>query len=684
MAAALRLSALFLLVIVLASACSPDPEVPPDSPAGAVGEPPAILLITLDTTRADALGFETDDVDTPEIAALAVRGVRYAQSYSTVPTTLPSHTSMMTGLYPIDHGIRENGRRVSERLDLLAPMLKEIRYTTAAFVSGFPLSSEFGLARGFDLYDDEFGEGRVERSAGETTERALDFLKSASAPLFLWVHFFDPHEPYEPPEPFRSQYRANPYLGEVAYMDQQLGRLVAGFEERFGGGPWRILVVGDHGEGLGDHGEMLHGNLLYQGAMRVPLIIAGSEIAPGEEEKAVSVKQIFATILGWAGREIEGSLSEESDEPVLAEALKPYLQYGWQPQFMAVRDGIKVIRSGETEIYDVRTDPAEAHSLVGQIELDPALRKALSDYAAAALSEAGPEDAELSQEARQKLASLGYFGSEGRPALREDAPNPKDMVHLYRDLDIGAGLFIRQEYQQAIPVFTRVSQEDPDNFMVALRLAVAHSVVGNEEEALESFARAREIDPSAVDLRHYQAMHYLQNDQEELAQPLFESVLAQMPDRLPALEALAQIYTRQGRIEDASRMLERVVKIKESPSLELARLGELRMARGDTAGAIRAFEKARDILGDQFTYNLELGVVYLANRQLSEAAATLDRVSPSHPGYPMALFKRAQVSVLLAEPDREARVRLAWAQSDEATRPLIESEQLFRDISLPH
>jgi tetratricopeptide (TPR) repeat protein len=589
---------------------------------------------------------------------------------------------MLTGLYPLDHGIRENGRRVSGELDLLASRLQSHGYSTAAFVSGFPLASQFGLARGFDHYDDEFGPDRVERTASETTDQALAFLKGEQAPLFLWVHYFDPHDPYEPPEPFRSQYPDDPYLGEIAYMDRQLGRLVSSFRQRFQEKPWKIIVVGDHGEGLGDHGEGLHGNLLYQGAMRVPLIVAGSGVAPGRFDRAVSVRQIFDTVLGWAREGAQGGLFADVSEPVLAESLKPYLQYGWQPQFMAVQDGIKVIRSGETEIYDVGVDPEEARNLAGQIEVDPSLREAISAYSTRALAAEDSNPGDLSQEAREKLASLGYFGSSGRPPLREDAPNPKDMVHLFGDLDLAAGLFIRQDYERAIPVFARIFESDPNNFVVALRLAVAHSVVGNERQAAESFERAREIDPSSVDLRHYQAMHYLRNRQWELAQPLLESVLAETPDRLPALKGLTQIYTRQGRIEDAVRLLEQIVQIMSSPGLELARLGELRMAQGDTAGAIRAFEKSREILDKQFTYHLDLGVLYLANRQFQEAAASLDRVSTMHPAYPMALFKRAQVSVLLNEPDREDRVRQAWAMADDTTRPLIESEQLFRELSI--
>ena len=672
------------VLAVTVAGCSREPTAPEASrevSEASQVERASILLITLDTTRADRLGIETRQVDTPQLEALTARGLYFTQAYSTTPTTLPSHTSMLTGLYPTEHGIRENGRRVSTELDLLPALLKDRGYTTAAFVSGFPLSGQFGLARGFDIYDDDFGAERTERTATETTDLAMTFLKEETGTLFLWVHFFDPHDPYEPPEPFRSQYPDDPYAGEIAYMDQEVGRLIAAFEARFEGRPRKVIVIGDHGEGLGDHGEELHGNLLYQGAMRVPLIVAGTDIVPGATDKAVSVKQVFSTVLGWAGGEKSGGLLGEVEEPVLAEALKPYLQYGWQPQFMAIQDGIKVIRSGETEIYDVRADPEETQNLAGQIEVSPELREAISTYSVKALAAEDSGQGELSQEAREKLASLGYFGSSSRPTLRENAPNPKDMVHLYRDLDVGAGYFIRQEYEEAIPVFSRISESDPGNFMAALRLAVAYSAVGNGKKAEETFERARAIDPSSVDLRHYQAMHYLRSRQWEQAQPLFESVLAETPDRLPALKGLTQIYTRQGRIEDATRLLEQIVQIMDSPGLELARLGELRMAQGDTAGAIRAFEKAREILGKEFTFHLDLGVLYLANRQLTDSASSLDKVSTMHPAYPMALFKRAQVSVLLNEPDRQQRVRQAWTMADETTRPLIEQEQLFRDIS---
>jgi choline-sulfatase len=668
---------------LLVTACSQESNAPGASAGKAKtpkAEQPAILLVTLDTTRADHVGIETDRVATPSLNALAARGIYFSQAYSVTPTTLPSHASMLTGLYPVDHHVRENGRMLDKDLDLLPVLLKARGYVTAAFISGFPLDGQFGLSRGFDHYDDTFVSGAAERTAGATTGLAIDWLKDKTSPFFMWVHYYDPHETYQPPEPFLSQYPDDPYLGEIAYMDQEMGRLITAFEAQFPGRPVKIIVVGDHGEGLGEHGETLHGNLLYQGTMRVPLIVAGTGIDAGISERAVSVKQVFDTVLEWSGESRAGGLLGNKAEPVLGEALKPYMQYGWQPQFMAVMDGIKVIRSGDTEIYDIRTDPAESNNLDDQLEPDPALWDAIDAYSTRTLADKGQQQQNLSQEALDKLASLGYVGSSGSSKVRDDAPNPRDMVHLFHDMDLGAGLFIRKDYAGAIPVFTRLLEADPYNFMAALRLAVAYSVTDNEAQAQKMFDRARAIDPGSMDLRHYQAMHYLKNQQWDSAGPLFESVLAESPDSIRDLEGLAQVYTRQGEINKALGVLEQIVKIKDSPGLEWTRIGQLRMTLRDTKGAIRAFEAARKMLGDEFRFHLELGMLYMADQRLKEAAESLDRVSRMHPAYAVALFKRAQVSVLLRETDRTERVRQAWLQADKTTRPMFETERLFRDI----
>jgi arylsulfatase A-like enzyme len=218
---------------------------------------PSVLLVTLDTTRADAIGPDAAGITTPAFNALAARGRRFRQAYAAVPETLPSHVSMLTGLYPAGHGIHENGRYLQPNQPVVAERLQQAGHRTAAFVSSFILARRFGLARGFDVYDDEQSAGRSERTARETTDAVLAGLAPGPPkPLFLWVHYFDPHYPYEPPEPFRSQFAGRPYLGEVASMDAQLGRLLQAFEQR-APGPVAFVLVGDHGEGLGEHGESL-------------------------------------------------------------------------------------------------------------------------------------------------------------------------------------------------------------------------------------------------------------------------------------------------------------------------------------------------------------------------------------------------------------------------------------------
>jgi len=691
--AAARLAGLALpLAAALAGCGAPERAQAPDGPA----DRPAILLVTLDTTRADAIGPEAEGVDTPAFDALAARGRRFARAYTTAPETLPAHASILTGLLPPEHGVHENARRLPAGPALLAERLAELGYATAAFVSGFPLDRQFGLARGFAVYDDEMGPGGTERRADATTDRALAWLAAApDRPLFLWVHYYDPHEPYDPPEPYAARHAASPYLGEVAFMDAQLGRLVAAFEERAAadggsGGGVRIALAGDHGEGLGEHGEAFHGNLLYQGVMRVPLVLAGDGVEPGVAEAPVSVRRLHDTLLAWAGGDGPRTLLRGGAETVVGEAMRPYLQYGWQPQAMAVRGRLKAIRSGAdageagggrgVELYDVVADPGETEDLSGRIDLPDPLRRALDAYPLPAPAAPLAADEPLDDEARRKLASLGYAAAAApaaRPVLRPDAPSPREMTHLFDDLDRGSGLFVRGEYVAAIPVFERVLAADPGNPAALLRLAVAHSTLGHDARAESYFARLAEIDPDSPDLRHYRAMHLLRAGRPGEAAPLFESVLAETPARLPALDGLARVRESQGRLADAADLLARAAVLDDDPAT-LVRLGALRMALGDTPAALAAFERARARQGPAFRHHLELGVLYLAARRLDAARDALDRVDPSHPAYPMALFKRAQVAVLLGEPDREMRIEAARDGADAVTRPLIESERLFR------
>jgi tetratricopeptide (TPR) repeat protein len=636
---------------------------------------PSILLVTLDTTRADAMGLETGGADTPAFEGLAARGVRFRQAYATAPETLPSHCSMMTGLYPAAHGVHENARPLPGDRPVVAERLQGAGYHTAAFVSSFVLARRFGLARGFDLYDDEMPRGGVERTSLDTTERALAFLSGQTErPLFVWVHYFDPHAPHTPPEPFKSRYAESPYLGEVAAMDGQLGRLLDAFT-RAAGEAAAVLVVGDHGEGLGDHGESQHGNLLYQSTMRVPLVAAGPGVTPGVIDRPVSGRRVFQTILGWAYLGENESLLDPDAEIVLGEAMRPFLSFGWQPQVMAVDGPMKAILAGRVELYDVASDPGEERDLAASAGVPAPLLERLRAYPVPERGAAVTE--KVSDEDRERLAALGYLATDSVPPAREDAPRPVDMVHLFDLVDEASTLFVREEYARAIPLLEKIRKADPQNLDATLRLATAHSSLGHERRAQEAFDQAEKLAPDSVDVRTYLALHYARGPEWRRAVPLLEDVLAEDPDRLPALEALAVARQRQGRLDDALDLRQRIYERRRPSGEELVQMGLMAMARQRTSLAIESLERARGLQGDAFEHDLELGVLYLAERRLPEAREALDRVPSSHPAYPMALFKRAQVSVLLAEPDRDERIALAREHADDTTRPLIASERLF-------
>ncbi len=637
----------------------------------AVETPPSILLVTVDTTRYDAVA--PGGGVAPTIQGLARRGVWFEQAYATAPQTLPSHVSMLTGQLPAAHGVHENGRVLGEDLVPIAARLSEKGYRTGAFVSSYTLEGGLGLDRGFGTYDDTFPMRGVERSAADTTAAALAWLAASpqTVPVFLWVHYFDPHDPYQPPEPFASQFADQPYLGEVAAMDAELARVLDAFERR--SQDTRIVVVGDHGESLGEHGEATHGNLIYQGVMHVPLLIAGDGIAPGVRQEPVSTRRVFDTVASWAGLEAPAGLEVQIAELVVGEAMQPYLAYGWSPQVMVVKDRWKLIRSNGHELYDVIADPGELDDLADEAELDREQVRTARDYPLPDPAAAAPLDAEQ----LAKLASLGYVGSSVRSQVRADAPRPRDMVHLLPALERGSALFSAGSYREAIPLFAGVLEQDPQNLMVAVRLGVAHSLLGETVKADRAFEQARAIDAGSLDLMLYHALHLLRSGRAEQAEPQLELVLARDPTREPALEALARLRQEQGRLAEAADLLGRLAERSRDPAAALTRLGLVSMELGRTDAAISAFERARGLEGEAFENDLELGVLYLAARRLDQAAVALDRVPSDHPGFEMALFKRAQVAVLRREADAATRVERLRQSPDPDVRELVANERLF-------
>jgi tetratricopeptide (TPR) repeat protein len=306
-----------------------------------------------------------------------------------------------------------------------------------------------------------------------------------------------------------------------------------------------------------------------------------------------------------------------------------------------------------------------------------ALRSAIDDYPVPSPA-AARAPVELSNEDRQKLASLGYVSAGAAPVVRKDAPRPVAMAGLFADLELASTLFVQGRYAQVVPLLERILATDAYNLDATLRLATARSALGRDAKAMEAFRRARELAPESDDVKMYLALHLARGREWAQAVPVLEEIVARSPERLVAVEGLAELRVRQGRLEDAVSLTQRAFELKTPAAAELVRLGEMAMAAGRTDAAIAAFERARAGQGAAFRHDLELGVLYLSARRFEDARAALDRVPASHPAYPMALFKRAQVSVLLREPDAAARVELARRRADATTRDLIARETLFR------
>ena len=360
---------------MVAAACATGPSTPPPAP------PSNLLLITLDTVRADRLGaYGAAGAATPALDGMARAGVRFEQAIAAAPLTLPSHATILTGLPPTRHGLRHNGAgRLADPIDTLAERLRAAGYDTAAFVGAFVLDRRFGLDQGFALYDDEIPRGataphlEAERPASAVVERALGWLAEREGrPFFAWVHLYDPHAPYAPPEPFRSRFPAQPYEGEIAAVDAQVGRLLAEIESRGWSDRTLVAVAGDHGESLGEHGEATHGLLLYEATLRVPLLLRGAGLPAGGVVRApVGLTDLGPTLAGLLGRDMappQGGRDLSADlragrEPAPADLYSETeypRSFGWAALAALRRGGWKLIAGPRPELYDLSLDPDEA------------------------------------------------------------------------------------------------------------------------------------------------------------------------------------------------------------------------------------------------------------------------------------------------------------------------------------
>ncbi|MFS8070520.1 MAG: sulfatase, partial [Byssovorax sp.] len=420
-----------------------------------------LVLVTIDTLRADRLGsYGNRSVLTPHLDALAREGARATDASVQVPLTRPSHVTIFSGLYPAEHGIRDNvSPSLREDVPTLAEMLKARGFATAGFVSSIVLSRQSGLARGFDTFSDRFDIGAddarflntIQRRGDIPTAEAVAWLEAHQGErVFLWLHLYDPHDPYEAPEPYASRYAGQPYDGEVAWTDELVGRLDAALSRLGMRDETLMVVTSDHGEGLGEHGEAVHGYFVYESTLAIPLILRGPGIVPGEELRAttrsVDLAPTVLDLLGvglppathFSGRSLASTLRggpEPPPEATYAESLTPLLHFGWS-DLRALREGrYKYILAPRPELFDLKADPSESRNLVlsspGQAAaLHAALTVRLSAEKAEAQS--APAAAAVPPEMLEQLGALGYIGAGGAGLTVKTGADPKDKLDDYR------------------------------------------------------------------------------------------------------------------------------------------------------------------------------------------------------------------------------------------------------------
>ncbi len=518
----MRSSAAAILVLLTWGCASELPRAPVPTARGAASGF-NVLLVTLDTTRADRLGcYGASGDPTPRLDALAGRGVRFERAITVAPITLPSHATILTGLYPPNHGVRDNGEYpLAPSHATLAELLGAQGYDTAAFVSAFVLDGRFGLRQGFDHYDDRVGPATGEQSvedrpAGEVTDAAVAWLggRRPDRPFFAWVHYFDPHIPYAAPEPYRSRFAAEPYTAEIAYMDSEVDRLMRTVEAQGLSDRTLVVVAADHGESLGEHGESTHAMFIYESTMRVPLIVSNPSLfrkAPHVDASLVSVVDIFPTVLELVGApdipEHDGRyLFDPEPDPqrrVYIETLAPYLDHGWSGLF-GLRDAEhKLIQAPRPEFYDLVDDPQEATNLHDDppsavrpvLEgMQRELGEMLAGWPDAGSIAAGAQP--LDRQALKRLESLGYVGGVSEPRER-GLEDPKNMVPLIEEIDRAQAMAERGQVAEALRLLQSVDARSPDNPTVLARMALLLSLQGRDEDAERTLRRQLAIRPTA-------------------------------------------------------------------------------------------------------------------------------------------------------------------------------------------
>ena len=655
------------------------------SGCGRPASPPNVLLITLDTTRADHIGAYGDrEAQTPVIDRLAREGVVFEQAIATAPITLPAHVSLLTGLYPFTHGVRNNGTfRLADKVPTLATALGQAGFQTAAFVSAFVLDRRYGLNRGFSEYDDRFD---LERRGDATVAAAAAWIERHAAGqgrFFVWMHLYDPHDPYDPPPPFREAFAKNLYDGEIAFADRAVGSLVNRLDAMRLLSSTVIAVVGDHGESLGEHREATHGLFVYESAVRVPMIVwRPGTIAARRITPLVRTIDLAPTLLALAGAPAFDGVPGRNLVPLMqgrpqsepggayAETYFPQLFMNWSPLRSLRDDRWKFIDAPDPELYDLSADAAETINLAGR---EPArlaaMRRALDGLTGGTdgLETVMPIDRETSE----KLAALGYVGVASAGSSREAGsrhgangggrPDPKAMVAVFNQLRAANADIQARRYRDAESAAREALTKDPDNAFALMIAGRAEMEQGRYADAIAHYRRYAEQVPTSADAHHWIAVCLSRANDVAAALAEENAALALDARHAEAHALRGGLLARSGRIDEAVSALQRAVdaapgnvgfqiglarllvsarRLNEAQPVIAAALsrqpgnpdaraafGLLLVGRGEFASACTEFERSLSIRPDADDVRLDYADALVRTGRQKEATAEYRRLA---------------------------------------------------------
>ena len=615
-----------------------------------------VLLITLDTTRADRIGaYGYLSAETPRLDALASEAVLFEHAVTPTAFTLPSHSSIMTGFYPPYHGVRLNGGAALADVQVtLAERLAGAGYRCGAVVAAFVVDQRWGLSQGFERYDDDFEMAPdqkldlagVQRPGDRVVDIGLEWLEQPDErPFFAWLHFYDPHKPYDPPEPYRSRFegsgKSGLYDGEIAFTDAQVGRLLDWLDQRGLAKNTIVVVVGDHGESLGDHGEKEHGYFIYDATVKVPLIVRvpGADLEGVRVSAQVRTIDVLPTVLDLVGVEMPDPLHGESLVPLMldpeaigpenaySESMSVNLQYGWSALYSVRTSDHKFIDAPREELYDLTQDPSESENLLQQ---EPEVAQGLRSTLAALREEievGAPEiqEADLDEETLGMLAALGYVGGATAAPEGENLADPKDKIHLYESVGYAAHLMTGNDYEEAAGVLEIVLDADPAIPQAKLLLATAYQNTGRIEEA----------------------------------KVVLDDFLRDDPDNTAALITMAKMLSEEGKNDEVLALARRVLSVDDRNTQAWELVAGVHIRANDHQGALPPLQRAVEIQPKLTRNRLNLAVSNMGLGRLDVAEPMLDEIIAEHPKFPFAHF---HLGLLYEEQGRIEAAREAYAE----------------------